>query len=1318
MKKRVRIYKAQTGMQMPGQVSDESIARAAAVLIADQGLEAKQAKAYLIKSGIDQNRVNLIVDGLVEKVKQDQEARIASQNNDQKTLERIDQTEQVDDYAAKKAQREAMYYDDLTQDDGAEEDQFMQDNIFRDGGIPSKRTFIKNFIKKAAEGTEVKADSTDDGSRKSMLDLFVKNLQYTADTAMIEKDAKAAYDLAKQTETPDPFSNPYIKAGGGAQRRLYKNINRALRNIPAGFAGPNSMMGMPNIYTLGSMGYPNMPQNPAMAGMYPAGIDRLEVEKSNWLGRPKKYSVYFNNQFGMLPQQGYPGGLTKYTDTVKDPARKVNELSLEEIDALINKDDQIAAEDAQTQANQEAAVAENEIRVSENTTPRRTTGTGTTTTTNTERTPAPWEEELQRRYEEQLQGVSNAEGYFASSPWAYKSFANTGFQNEPWNDELLRRYRERTTVPKTKKEKEQEIARAKATGNNLGAGDLEVGWRPYYMNANNSPWAYQTLPYQGKAPSTSKKKQAPTPTGKLNRYAEMINALNAPSAVYREDGGMVDSANPDLYKFILGGGDNGKLTDSPFFEDGGLIKAQKGYWKNGQWVEGVHPTDAAELNNNKTFDYSQLIQRKGEPKVGQTYDDWWTSDGSTPGFAPNKKVWDGSNWINNDGVYRTSQQSYNQRLPYNNPYIGNQYMGAPAYGAMPNIYPPLFGGRNRAIQYAGSWAQQRGLPIDMATGQPYTGGWSNPQLAKYSASGVRRSGMPRKFSMEYLVDEGPGFTFDPNATEESIKGQIPSAAEQTQGKRFTDRMIDTGIRPISWLGSRLQDFESKSDKTTNPEDPDNWGIDQLVEDTKRRQNAQMVAETKLPTRGIPEANVPEPQLERTAYVNAPSSISQSLPFRRPSMFQTGAEDAEIIPTQYNAPTSMYSRPEVADLAPGVAGPMGPDQAYDEQEAAMFQQQREQDLRGSGLGLLGLPTAQDEYMQQVGDQGAYDLQQAELQRMMEQNPDFYGQGVYQNEIPFGANPYSVINLNTRPAQQIPTNAPTPAIANTYKQPTRKSYKKVIAEKEQNKPVQEISKPKQRNTSSLERYDRDRYGYHPMTRQQQINFENQVDDWNKYIRSGLDIRDYLKQQNSRRQYGGTTMISQVGSTIDNQEESSVNSDFRFTPPALPDVEFDAIKEPMIEPTTDEIAFSDVESAKANARDLRDTWGITDDDNFNIEPGKQKRIKVDYKNKNMYNIDPQLMVQGANRFLGSAAYGIENLKDRKNLERFFRNMPYMGDTATNQNSRGTTNPNSGEMFQDDFIAESKYGGPMYAEGGETWMSEDDIRKFLEEGGELEFI
>jgi hypothetical protein len=505
-------------------------------------------------------------------------------------------------------------------------------------------------------------------------------------------------------------------------------------------------------------------------------------------------------------------------------------------------------------------------------------------------------------------------------------------------------------------------------------------------------------------------------------------------------------------------------------------------------------------------------------------------------------------------------------------------------------------------------------------------------------------------------------------------------------------MIDTGIRPISWLGSRLQDFESKSDKTTNPEDPDNWGIDQLVEDTKRRQNAQMVAETKLPTKGIPQPNLPEAQLQGTQFANAPMApATQAMQFRKPGMFQTNVEDAQIIPTDYGT----------ADFSKGYVDPetmLEPD----------YGQSAVQGLEPNSFFQSSVPA----------DQNAFEAQQMQLQRMMEQNPDFYNQGVYQNEIPFGANPYSVINLNTRPAQQIPTNVPAPAIANTYRQPTRKSYKKVIAEKEQNKPVQQVSKPKPRNTSSLERYDRDRYGYHPMTRQQQVNFENQVDDWDKYIRSGLDIRDYLKQQNSRRQHGGTTMISQVGSVIDNQEESSVNSDFRFTPPALPDVEFDAIKEPMTEPTTDEIAFSDVESAKANARDLRDTWGITDDDNFNIEPGKQKRIKVDYKNKNMYNIDPELMVQGVNRFLGSAAYGIENLKDRKNLERFYRNMPYMGDTAINQNSRGTTNPNSGEMFQDDFIATSRYGGSMYAEGGETWMSEDDIKKFLEEGGELEFI
>ena len=39
--------------------------------------------------------------------------------------------------------------------------------------------------------------------------------------------------------------------------------------------------------------------------------------------------------------------------------------------------------------------------------------------------------------------------------------------------------------------------------------------------------------------------------------------------------------------------------------------------------------------------------------------------------------------------------------------------------------------------------------------------------------------------------------------------------------------------------------------------------------------------------------------------------------------------------------------------------------------------------------------------------------------------------------------------------------------------------------------------------------------------------------------------------------------------------------------------------------------------------------------------------------------------------------------------------------------------------FTGVVKYGGDVnYKEGGEAYMSEDQIRKFLEEGGELEFV
>jgi hypothetical protein len=80
-----------------------------------------------------------------------------------------------------------------------------------------------------------------------------------------------------------------------------------------------------------------------------------------------------------------------------------------------------------------------------------------------------------------------------------------------------------------------------------------------------------------------------------------------------------------------------------------------------------------------------------------------------------------------------------------------------------------------------------------------------------------------------------------------------------------------------------------------------------------------------------------------------------------------------------------------------------------------------------------------------------------------------------------------------------------------------------------------------------------------------------------------------------------------------------------------------------------------------------------------------------------DAQRQAQLRNRYLADNLYGSTGLRDR-----------------------GTYEINSG-LFRPDqmgFTGVAKEGGAMYKEGGTHYMSAAQVKKFLEEGGELEFV
>jgi hypothetical protein len=126
-------------------------------------------------------------------------------------------------------------------------------------------------------------------------------------------------------------------------------------------------------------------------------------------------------------------------------------------------------------------------------------------------------------------------------------------------------------------------------------------------------------------------------------------------------------------------------------------------------------------------------------------------------------------------------------------------------------------------------------------------------------------------------------------------------------------------------------------------------------------------------------------------------------------------------------------------------------------------------------------------------------------------------------------------------------------------------------------------------------------------------------------------------------------------------------------------------------------------------------------NIEKEYDPRgFAVKYKNKDMYNVDFERGVNQFNTYMGMGLAALGERGDRKRLADFYNNLT--ADNlygSTGMLDRGTYETNSGLFRPDEmgFKGVVKYGG-MYQEGGTTWMSEEQIRQFLADGGELEFI
>lgn len=157
----------------------------------------------------------------------------------------------------------------------------------------------------------------------------------------------------------------------------------------------------------------------------------------------------------------------------------------------------------------------------------------------------------------------------------------------------------------------------------------------------------------------------------------------------------------------------------------------------------------------------------------------------------------------------------------------------------------------------------------------------------------------------------------------------------------------------------------------------------------------------------------------------------------------------------------------------------------------------------------------------------------------------------------------------------------------------------------------------------------------------------------------------------------------------------------------------------------------SASPNMPTIQET-GMAQPEQMTIDPNQQythqmkreydpRGAAVKFKVKNMYNVDFERGINVGNALINRGLAVAGELGDRNRRAQMANNLT--ADNLygnTNSRDRGTYETNSGLFRPDEkgFKGVVKHGGAIYKTGGVTYMSADQVKRFLAEGGELEFV
>lgn len=675
---------------------------------------------------------------------------------------------------------------------GYDPEQYAQDsmNSFSKGGI-TKRKYIGSVMKmlKKQDGGEGEKDSqmdpmdTASNEKKRKKDAFIGALASSAQEAKMKEKAEAMWEQEQQAmmqqQAPQyPMQAPMEQV---PMARRGMSVRQMRRLMPRGFGrgqmrsfagmvpqGGMFPMGM-NIMTYPQMQMPE--QKPIHVQGTPQGM-KLDVRKSNWLtGRPSQYSIEFGGDaaipgFNMMPGMGY-GAKSKQRKTIEGVSRLVNKNADPAND--INKGkggydvdgngvpDNIQSNPISTTSNLSIELDKNRNGILD-TTEVATNLPGTAkTATNINKDATGNGSKLPSKSATAKTNTANASKNAGQS--------RTPLSKAPITNKAPLKNASKVTVKNSSSWKQP-------------ASYYETGYDPNKTNGIPN-WLFNAGTPSKSAPA------APSSDGGV--WNTVKNGLNFlyPGMGNLQDGGFVDSSNPDLYKFIYGGNEqfpdpitqqdmdyaDSKNTGSPYFANGGYVKYKdKGEVKS--WdKDGDGVPDSVQLPGVTTTKTEEI--KKEEPKKSE-FEAITSKEDYDKRLAEERKKWQEDN-------APEDQEEYSQ-----NGYRG--YTGYPQNAF--NRYFPA-----NTIRKLGTYSQQMGMPYG-ADGAAYTGGFGpNTNLTKID---VRKSGWlsgkPRKYTMHfnnYSID--PALSKYLDETEGS--GSQSKASNSGDGSANIEQPNSDGIYP-------------------------------------------------------------------------------------------------------------------------------------------------------------------------------------------------------------------------------------------------------------------------------------------------------------------------------------------------------------------------------------------------------------------------------------------------------------------------------------------------------------------------------------------